>query len=98
MRKAEEIEGCRFHLTTPLAPCTGPTPELNEPRLVRVQFEVKPGEAVPQVAQKLLGVGFVLEANTEIVAVPHDNDISPCMPAAPLRGPEVTDIVQGEVR
>jgi hypothetical protein len=97
-RTAEAIEGFRFPLTTPLAPCTGPTPALNETRLGRVQCAVKPGEAVPQGAQKLLGVVFGLEANKAIVAVPHDNDISPCMPAAPLRGPAIKALVQGEVR
>ena len=40
-------------------------------------------EAFPQVAQKLLGVVFVLEADHAIVTVPHDDDVSPCVPAAP---------------
>src|SRR5262249_10914343 len=31
------------------------------------------------------------------VTVPHDDDVSPCVPAAPLRSPEVKDIVQVEV-
>src|SRR5262249_1401911 len=80
MREAEKVKGFRFPLATSLAPFTGPTPELNEARLVRVQCEVKPVEACPQVAQKLLGVVFVLEADDEIVTVPHDDDVSPCVP------------------
>jgi hypothetical protein len=98
VRKAEEVEGLWFPLTTPLAPFACPTPKLNEARLVRVQFEVEPVESLPQVAPKLLGVVFVLEADNEIVTVSHDNDVSPCVPAAPLGGPEVKDIVQVEVR
>jgi hypothetical protein len=66
VRQAEKVEGLRFALTTSLASFACPTPELNEARLVRVQCEVKPVEAVPQVAQKLLGVVFVLEADDEI--------------------------------
>src|SRR5262249_6166852 len=89
--------GFRFPLATSLAPFTCPTPALNEARLVRVQCELKPVEAFPQVAQKLLGVVFVLEADDEIVPVPHDDDVSPCGPTAPLRRPEVKDIVQVEV-
>src|SRR5262249_42605165 len=97
VRQAEEVEGFRFSLATPLAPFVCPTPKLNEARLVRVQCEVKPVEAFPQVAQKLRGVVFVLEADHEVVTVPHDHDVSPCVPAAPLRRPEVKDIVQVEV-
>src|SRR5262249_20561804 len=32
-----------------------------------------------------------------IVTVPHDNDVSPCVPAAPLRSPEIKDIMQVEI-
>ena len=98
VRKAEEVEGLWFPLATPLAPFACPTPKLNEARLIRMQFEVEPVESLPQVAQKLLGVVFVLEADNEIVTVPHDNDVSPCVPAAPLGGPEVKDIVEIEIR
>src|SRR5215510_12334636 len=65
-REAEKVKGFRFPLATSLAPFTCPTPELNAARRVRVQFELKPVEAFPQVAQKLLGVVFVLEADDEI--------------------------------
>src|SRR5207245_5173349 len=94
----EEVEGLWFPLATPLAPFACPTPKLTEARLVRVQFEREPVESLPQVAQKRLGVVFVLEADNAIVTVPHDNDVSPCVPAAPLGGPEVKDIVQVKVR
>ena len=96
-RKAEQVTGCRLPLATPLAPFACPTPARHEARLVRVQFEVKPVEAFPQVAPKLRGGVFVLEADDAIVTVPHDDDVSPCVPAAPLRRPEVKDIVQGKV-
>src|SRR5262245_43020296 len=98
MREAEKVKGFRFPLATSLAPVTCPTPELNEARLVRVQFEVKPVEACPQVAQKLLGVVFVLEADDEIVTVSHEDDLAQCVPAAALGSPEVKDIVQVQVR
>jgi hypothetical protein len=97
VRQAEKVKGLRFALPTPLAPFACPAPKLDEARFVRVQFEVKPVEACPQVAQKLLGVVFVLEADDEIVTVPHDDDVTPCVPAAPLRRPEVKDIVQVQV-
>jgi hypothetical protein len=53
--------------------------------------------AVSQVAQQLLGVVVVLEADDALVPVPPDDDVAPCVPAAPWRRPEVKDIVQGQV-
>jgi hypothetical protein len=63
VRQAAEVKGLRFALPPPLAPVACPTPTLNEARLVRVQCQVKPVEALPQVAQTLLGAVFVLEAD-----------------------------------
>src|SRR5499427_5910206 len=97
-RQAEEGDGLRLPLSTPLAPCACPTPTLHAARLRRGQCTVAPGASLPQVAAQLLGGVFVLEADHAIVTVPHDKDIAPCVPAAPLRGPEVKDIGQGQVR
>jgi hypothetical protein len=66
VRQAEDVEGLRFPLATPLAPFAGPTPKLNEARFLRVQFKGEPVESLPRVAEKLLGVVFVLEADNEI--------------------------------
>jgi hypothetical protein len=54
--------------------------------------------ALPQVAEQLLGGVLVRDADHAIVTVPHADDVSPCMPAAPRGGPEGKDIVQGKVR
>jgi len=96
-RQAEQVAGLRLALTTSLASFACPTPALNAARLVRGQCEVKPVAAVPQGAQKLLGGGFVLAADEEIVPVAHDDDVAPCGLAAPWRRPEVKDRVPGQV-
>jgi hypothetical protein len=98
VRQAEEVEGLRFSLAPPPAPVTCPPPKVKEACLVRGQLHVEPVEALPQVAQALLSAVFVLEADDEVVTVAHADDVSPCVPAAPLGGPEVKDIVQVEVR
>ena len=41
---------------------------------------------------------YVSRLYRRAVTVSHANDVSPCVPAAPMGGPEVKDIVQGEVR
>jgi hypothetical protein len=66
VRHAEKVAGLRFPLATPLAPCLCPTLTLTEARLVRVPCEGTPGAACPQVAQTLLGIVFVLAADTDI--------------------------------
>jgi hypothetical protein len=55
-------------------------------------------ESLPQGAHKLLGGVFVLEADHAIVTVSHDHDVAPCVPAAPLGGPEVKDLVERAMR
>jgi hypothetical protein len=54
--------------------------------------------ALPQIAPQLLGVALVLKAAEAIVTVPPDDDLSPGMPAAPRRGPEVTGSVERAMR
>jgi hypothetical protein len=95
MRQAEHVTGGRFPLAPSLAPCACPTPTRTAARLVRGQCEVNPVAACPQVAPKLRGGGFVRDADEAIVTVPHDADVSPGVPAAPWRRPEVNDIVPG---
>jgi hypothetical protein len=97
VRQAADVAGLGLPLATPLASCACPPPTLTEARLLRVQFQAAPLAALPQVAPALLGVVLVLEADHAIVTVPHEADLSPCLPAAPLGGPEVQDRVQGEV-
>lgn len=95
MRQAEDVKGLRFALSPPLAPVAGPPPTFQEAGPVRVQCAVEPVEALPQVASQLLGGVCVFEADREVITVAHDDDISSCMPAAPLGSPEVKDIVLG---
>src|SRR5262249_51186649 len=73
-------------------------PQLTEACLLRGQCQGAPVEALPQVAEKLLGGVFGLETDHAIVTVPHDDAVPPGRPAAPLGGPEVKTIVQGKVR
>jgi hypothetical protein len=94
-RPAENVAGLRVALATPLAPCAGPAPNRKAARLVRGQCQGDPVEAFPPVAPKLLGIVFVLQADTTIGTVPPDEDVSPGVPAAPRRRPEGTDSVQG---
>ncbi len=47
VRKAEKIEGLRFPLTTPLSSVGRKAPTLDQPRLLRVQFQIELLEAFP---------------------------------------------------
>ena len=98
VRKAKKVAGLRFPLATPLSSFHRIAAKLDEARLVRVQFEVERAKSLPQVAQALLGLVVVLKAGNEIIAVPHDNDVSPCVSASPLGGPQIKDVVEVQVR
>src|ERR1700676_2449481 len=61
VREAQEIERLRL----PDAPCRpslgGITSELDQPGLVRVQFQIELRESLPQIVEELLGVTLILE-------------------------------------
>jgi hypothetical protein len=44
-----------------------------------------------------LGVGFVLEANDEVVGIPHDDHVARGLAPSPAFGPEVEDVMQVDV-
>ncbi len=76
MGEPEKIERFRFsQLTQP--PVAGREPaKLNQPRLLWVQFQAELQESLLQLCQELFRVKPMLEANNEVVAVTHDNNIA----------------------
>jgi len=71
---------------------------LDEARLVRVPFEGERATSLPQVAQARLGRVCGLTAGNDIIAGRHDHDVSPGVSASPLGGPQITAVVEVQVR
>jgi hypothetical protein len=71
--------------------------ELDDAGLVRVERERKRLEPFPHRLEEAPRVGLVLETEDQIVGVAHDDHVSLGFALAPLRGPEVDDVVEVDV-
>ena len=85
----------------PVAPgCPVPgsmPPELDQPGLVRVQFQPELREPAAELFQEPLGVIFVLEPDDEVVREPHDDHVTVRVVFPPPVGPQVEDVMQVHV-
>src|SRR5208283_2371971 len=71
----------------------GMPPELDQPGLIRVQFQPELREPAAQPGQEQLSVLPVLEPDDEIVSETHDDHITARVPLPPPVGPQVQDVV-----
>jgi hypothetical protein len=70
MRKAEKVEGLRFALSPPRAPFDRKAPALDEPRLLRVQYQIELPKAFLKFSPEPFGVVPVCEAdNTTMISL-----------------------------
>src|SRR5215471_9552248 len=83
MREPQKRKGLRFSLATPLAIPDGEPPELDQTRLVRMQFQTEPYQPFPKIPQEPLGIGSILKAHHKIIGIADDNDIAACVFLAP---------------
>src|SRR5919197_1192380 len=94
MLEAQEAERLRLAEAPPLAIPGGEPPELDQPRLLGRQFQVELREPAAKVSVKPLCVLPILEPHHGIVGETHDHDLTARVPAPPLVGPEVEDVVR----
>ena len=96
----EPEEGERLWLAQTPRPTTfgRVTAELDQPRLVRVQFQPEPREPLTKSAKEPVGVVPMFEPDGEIVSEAHDDDIATRLVVPPPVGPQVEDVVQVDVR
>jgi len=97
MREAEEVEVLGLALP-PAAPIRdGPPPELDQPRLVRMQLQSKLRQTLTKVFLETASIRLVFEAEHEVVRVTHDDHVTARVPTTPLLGPQVEGVVQVDV-
>src|SRR5262249_62350393 len=94
VRKPQKRKVLAFSLATPLSLSSGEPPELDQTRLVRMQFQTEPYQPFPKLRKEPLGVGSVLKAHHKIVGIADDDDIAACDFLAPSFNPQVEHIVQ----
>jgi hypothetical protein len=85
----------RFRLPEPTAlPVTdSEPPELDQPRLLRMQLQPELREPLAKISQEPLGVLTILKAGHVVIGVAHENDIPSRVTSPPLVGPQVKHVV-----
>jgi hypothetical protein len=97
-RTAEKVERLRATETALCPLLDGKPPEADQTRLLGVEREPEPGQALLQVASETLGVGLMLKPQHEIIGIPHDDHLAAGVPRPPLLDPQIEHVVQVDVR
>ncbi len=97
VRETQEVEGLGLPQATPATVLRRKAAELEQARLVGVQFQAEASQALAQVRQEPLGFVPILESHHEIVGETHHDDLTAGGPASPLVDPLIERVVQVEV-
>jgi hypothetical protein len=71
-------------------------PELDQPRLVRMQLQPEPRQPLAKIGPEPLRILLVLEPD-RVVSETHDDHITVRMPAPPPVSPQVEDVMEVHV-
>jgi len=94
----EEVERFRLAQTTLRSTLGSVSAELNEAGLFRMQTKCKRREAFSEIVQETLGITPMLEPDDLIIGIAHDDHVAFGITRAPLRDPEIVDIMEVRVR
>jgi len=97
VREAQELERLRPPESPRLPSLGGEPPELDQPRLLRMQFQRELREPLAKIGQEPLSVLTVLEARHVVVSEAHEDDIPVRVPPPPLVGPQIKDVMKEDV-
>lgn len=95
--EAQEREGLRLTQPALLSPCRRMAAELQQARLLPVQFEPKLLEPRSHRIPEALRIGFMFETCNDVVGVTHDDHFASGFSPPPLLSPEIEDVVQVDV-
>jgi hypothetical protein len=96
--ESQEYKGFWFSLATPFSISEGKPPELDQPRLVRMQFQTELHQPLLKITQESFGVSPVLKAQHNIVGISDNYDIARCHFLAPSFHPQIEHVMQVHVR
>src|SRR6266705_109759 len=97
VRESQEVKGLGLALTSALPVFFRMPAELNQARLLGMQFQPKTNQPFPKLTQEPLPILSVLETNNEVIRKPHHHHIPLGFPKSPLLNPKVEHIVQVDV-
>jgi hypothetical protein len=96
-RESKKSEGLSPTSAAPLSTFSRMTTELQQARLLPVQFESKLFEPRSHRIPEAPRISFMLETHDQIVSVSHDDHVAAGFTFPPLVRPEVEDIVKVDV-
>src|SRR5579864_1778239 len=98
VREAKEVEAPRrAPITTRLSITPRTASELDQSRLLGVQFQPKAREPLAQLGKEPLGLDSMLEPNDKVIGEAHHDDITAGLLLSPSLDPQVEHIVQVDV-
>src|SRR6516164_10266729 len=98
MREAQKVDRFRLPFSSSFPVLFGLSPELDPARLVRMQFQSKLPQPLPEVLQKTVGLGLGLESQDHVIGITHDDYVSLGVFLTPRLHPEVEDVMQIDIR
>src|SRR6266511_1772908 len=97
MREAEEVERLGLADASRLAGPGGVAPELDEPRLVGMQFQTELRQPLAKVGEEPPSVTLMFEPGDKVISEAHDDHVTVGVATSPLPGPPVEDVVEVDV-
>jgi hypothetical protein len=98
VREAQEVERLRFTQTPPSTVPSSEPPELDQPRLVRVQLQPEVRQPLAKLGQEPPRILLVLKPDGVVVSEPHDDHVTVRPVTPPPVGPQIEHVVQVHVR
>ena len=98
MREAEKVERLRLPFSAPLPVSSRERPELKKPRFVGMQFQAELPKPLGKFGQEPFGIRFTLEANHDVVRVPHDDHIAVRLLSTPCLSPQIERVMEIDIR
>jgi len=92
--EAQEVERRRFSRATLLPISDSIAPELDQPGLLRMEFQSEPRQPPLELFKEPHSVSFQLEAKHKIVGIANDDDLALSHSPAPDIYPQIEDVVQ----
>ena len=98
MRETQKVKRHRRVFTSLRSSFGRKATELDQPRFLGMQFQVKLGKPVLECSEAAYRIDLLTESEDEIVRVAYDDDFSVCIAFPPCHQPEIQNIMQEHVR
>jgi len=96
--EAEEIEGLRFTQPSAFSVLGRMASELDQPRLLRVQFQLEFLHSFLQFRPEPFSIVFDLESNHDVIGIAHHDHIAVRTLLPPCLDPEIEDVMEVDIR